>query len=71
MRWHQELVHRKWTYHGKHKGGRTRISKAFDTLFETEGLHVIHMPYLVPNANAYAERWVRNAREEYLDLILS
>ena len=27
-----------------------KFSKAFDTLFETEGLHVIHTPYLAPNA---------------------
>jgi putative transposase len=47
-----------------------KFSKAFDTLFKTEGLHVIHTPYLAPNANAYAERWVRTAREECLDLIL-
>jgi hypothetical protein len=46
------------------------FSKAFDTLFETEGLHVIHTPYLAPNANAYAECWVRTVREECLDLIL-
>jgi hypothetical protein len=48
-----------------------KFSKAFDTLFETEDLHVIHTPYLAPNANAYSERWVRTAREECLDLILT
>jgi hypothetical protein len=42
----------------------------FDTVFESEGLHVIHTPYQAPNANAYSKRWVRTAREECLDLIL-
>ena len=27
-----------------------KFSKAFDTLFETVGLHIIHTPYLAPNA---------------------
>ncbi len=32
IRWHQELVRRKWTYQGKHKGGRPRIGKELDDL---------------------------------------
>jgi hypothetical protein len=32
MRWHPELVRRKWTYQGKHKGGRPRIGKELDDL---------------------------------------
>jgi transposase InsO family protein len=47
-----------------------KFTKAFDAVFETEGLQVIHTPYQAPNANAYAERWVRSVREECLDLIL-
>lgn len=47
-----------------------KFTDAFATLFETEGLHVIHTPYQAPNANAYSERWVRTVREECLDLIL-
>ncbi|MCJ7701341.1 MAG: integrase core domain-containing protein, partial [Anaerolineales bacterium] len=46
------------------------FSKAFDAVFESEGLHVINTPYRAPNANAFAERWVRTAREECLDHIL-
>jgi putative transposase len=42
----------------------------FDAVFESEGLHVINTPVRVPNANAFAERWVRTAREECLDHIL-
>lgn len=48
----------------------SKFTKAFDTVFESEGFHVIHTPFRAPNANAYAERWVRTAREECLDHIL-
>jgi len=44
--------------------------QAFDAVFESEGMHVIHTPFQAPNANAIAERWIRSAREECLDLIL-
>jgi putative transposase len=43
---------------------------AFDTVFKSEGFHVIKTPFQAPNANSFAERWVRTAREECLDLIL-
>jgi len=46
------------------------FSKAFDTVFKSEGFHVIKTPFQAPNANAYAERWVRTVREECLDHIL-
>ena len=47
-----------------------KFTAAFDTVFRSEGLRVIPTPYQAPNANAYAERWVRTAREECLDHIL-
>ena len=43
---------------------------AFDTVFESEGFHVIPTPLQAPNANAFSERWVRTVREECLDYIL-
>ena len=43
---------------------------AFDTVFESEGFHVIPIPVRAPNANAFSERWVRTVREECLDFIL-
>jgi putative transposase len=47
-----------------------KFSIAFDAVFESEGIHVIHTPFQAPNANAYAERWVRTVREECLDHIM-
>lgn len=52
---------------------RDRDSKyggVFDRVFESEGIRVIPAPLRAPNANAYAERWVRSVREECLDHIL-
>ena len=47
-----------------------KFSHAFDTVFRSEGIDVIPTPYRAPNANAYAERWIRSAREECLDKLL-
>ena len=46
------------------------IPEAFDTVFQTEGMRIMPIPYHTPNANAFAERWVRSVREECLDHIL-
>jgi len=48
----------------------SKFSNAFDSVFESEGIHVINTPFCAPNANAFAERWVRTVREECLDHIL-
>jgi len=37
----------------------TKLSRAFDEVFRTEGIKVIRTPIEAPNANAFAERWVR------------
>ena len=47
-----------------------KFSRAFDTVFRCEGLDVIATPYRAPNANAFAERWIRSVREECLDKLL-
>ena len=40
------------------------------TVFESEDIEIVETPFRAPKANAYAERWVRSAREECLDHIL-
>jgi transposase InsO family protein len=47
-----------------------KFTNVFDAIFESEGINIILTPYYAPNANAYAERWVRTVRTECLDLIL-
>ena len=37
----------------------TKFSRAFDEVFRTEGIKIIRTPVQAPNANAFAERWVR------------
>ncbi len=49
---------------------RTGTVRAFNTVFRLEGIDVIRTPVQAPNANAYAERWVRTVREECLDHLL-
>jgi transposase InsO family protein len=48
----------------------TKFSRAFDEVFRAEGIKVIRTPVQVPNANAFAERWVRTVRADCLDRIL-
>jgi putative transposase len=48
----------------------TKFSNAFDEVFRTEGIKVIRTPVHAPNANAFAERWVRTVRADCLDHIL-
>jgi putative transposase len=48
----------------------TKFTSTFDTVFRSEGIHVIRTPVRAPNANSYAERWIRSVREECLDKLL-
>jgi putative transposase len=47
-----------------------KFSRASDEVFRTEGVKVILTPVQAPNANAFAERWVRTLRTDCLDRIL-
>jgi len=66
-----------WTLHDENTHMRflirdrdTKFSPSFDTVFMSEQIDIILTPYRTPNANAYAERWVRTAREECLDKVI-
>jgi putative transposase len=48
----------------------SKFNGAFDEVFRSEGIKVIHTPIRAPQANAYVERFVRTARAEYLDWLL-
>ena len=41
-----------------------------DDVFRSEGAAVLVTPLQAPNANAYAERWIRTVRAECLDWLL-
>ena len=48
----------------------TTFPAAFDTVFTSENVTIIRSPVRAPNANAFAERWVRSVREECLDKLI-
>jgi transposase InsO family protein len=48
----------------------SKFSRAFDEILRTDGIEVIRTPIQAPNANAFAERWVRTVRADCLDRIL-
>jgi putative transposase len=47
-----------------------KFTATFDNVFRSEGIDIIRTPYRAPNANAFAERWVRTARDECLNKVL-
>jgi putative transposase len=48
----------------------SKFTRAFDDVFASDGVQTIKTPIQAPNANAFAERWVRTARQECLDWLL-
>jgi putative transposase len=47
-----------------------KLCRGFDDVFGSEGAEVLVTPVQAPNANAYAERWIRTVRAECLDWLL-
>jgi putative transposase len=48
----------------------TKWTDGFRGIVEGSGVRIVLMPIQAPNANAYAERFVRSIREECLDRLI-
>ena len=48
----------------------TKFTTTFDEVFASIGAKTVLIPVRAPNANAFAERWVRTVREDCLDHLL-
>jgi transposase InsO family protein len=49
----------------------TKYVASFDEVFRSEGAQILKTPFRTPNANVYAERFVRTIRSECLDHLLT
>ena len=61
--------------HGQHfqfliRDRDTKFTASFDAVLASAGIKVLRTPVQTPVANAFAERWVRTAREDCLDQLL-
>jgi transposase InsO family protein len=48
----------------------TKFTHSFDSVFASIGVETIRTPIRCPQANAFAERWVRTVRQDCLDHLL-
>ena len=46
------------------RDGDTKYIADFDEVFRSEGAQIIQNPFRAPNANAYAEQFIRTVRSE-------
>jgi putative transposase len=49
------------------RDGAGQFTRSFDTVLAASGITAIRIPPRSPQANAFAERWVRTLRHELLD----
>jgi hypothetical protein len=47
-----------------------KLCRSFDDVFNSAGAELLLTPVQAPNANVYAERWIRTVRAECLDWLL-
>ena len=63
----EEYSIKPWFFLHDHDAG---YSEGFDELLKYIGIAPVKTPYQAPNANAFAERWIRSLREECLNHLL-
>ena len=64
------LAERGWRVRFVVRDRDAKFCRGFDDVFRAEGAEVLVTPVQAPNANAYAERWIRTVRAECLDWLL-
>ena len=48
----------------------TKFTREFRKILAAAGLESVKLPYLAPNSNAFAERFVRSVKRECLDRLI-
>lgn len=53
------------------RGHESKYTRAFDAVFETEGIQIIPIGIRIPRMNSIIERWIQTCRRELLDRTLA